>query len=320
MPAHCAASPRKPAAHARASGRRRAPQLEDILEPREVLSPFPFTGTYSGDYSVLVEGRGPTETVSGSISVSISVTSVLSVGDGLYQAYISGTVSFTGFVDQSATYPFAGSYGQEQNGGELGAPSTGIDPSVDIDLTAVDPSNPYNNVFIEGYCTNTAIVGYCDISMNGYATPNAAEVTLGGAPATPGSPSTPGPVELTGGNVVKAKKGGDDIVVDVIGSVGGGTGLPVSDFRLTTVSKRRSHAVAIPLASATYSAASDIITLVPRRKQKLKLPLELTVSSLAGGSYSLEIDTRGTDVAARLATAPLVDAVVGENAALAAWG
>jgi hypothetical protein len=277
--------------------RHRVPQVQDVLERREVLSSFPFTGTYNGDYSVLVEGPGPTQTVSGTISVTIAATSVQSIGDDLDQAYISGSVTVTGFVGQSATYPFVGNDNQQENGVEIGNALTGLEPSVEIYVTTVNPTDIYDYVFIEGYCTNNTIVASCDISMNNWDTPNAAPVTLGGAPTAPGSPSSPGPIALNGGSVVNAKKGASDVVVDFSGPLSGGNGLPLGDFRLTTVAKGRKHAKVIPLASAAYDAATDTITLVPRRKQKLKLPLELTVSGLAGGSYSMEIDTRGTSIA-----------------------
>jgi len=83
----------------------------------------------------------------------------------------------------------------------------------------------------------------------------------------------------------------------------------VRDFRLTTVPTGRKHAKVIPLASAVYDAATDTITLAARRKQMLKLPLELTVSGLAGGPYTLEIDTRGADVPETRATEALASTV-----------
>jgi hypothetical protein len=274
-------------------GRGHVPRLDDnFLERREVLSPFPFTGAYSGGYSVIVEGPGLKETVSGTISVSITATSVQPFGDGLDQAFISGSVTVTGFLGQSFTFPYAGNSEQE-NGIEVGNATLGTEPSAEIDITANDPNGTINNVFIESECGGNAIDASCNIVLNGYFTPNAATVVLGG-PGAPGSPpSTPAPVELTGGSLVRANKGANDIVVDFIGPFGGGSGLPVSDFRLTAVPEGRRHAVVIPLKTATYDEASDTMTLVPRRKQKFKLPLELTVEGLAGGPYTSEIDSRG---------------------------
>jgi hypothetical protein len=278
--------------------RRYFPQMEGVLERREVLSPFPFTGNFSGPYTVLVEGPGPTQTVSGTISVSIAATSTQSLGDGLYQAYISGSVTFTGFLGQSATYPFNGNDNQQLNGIETGNASTGLEPSVDITLQAYYPDNPLNFVLIEGYCTNNAIVASCDIGLNNYLTPNAAAVTLGGAPSTPTPILTPTPVELTGASVVKAKKGASQIVVDFNDPLGGGLGLTLSDFQLTTVAKGRKHAKMIPLASVAYNPATDSVTLTPRRKLNYSTPLKLTISGLAGGPSTLVLTKHGASVAA----------------------
>ena len=124
----------------RVSRRRRyAPQMEDVLERREVLSPFPFTGTFSGSYSVSASngGIGPGQEVSGTISVTIAATSTKSLGDGLYQAYITGSVSVTGFLGQSATYPFGGDYNGQSNGIETESGSTGR-----VDLGGCPPKSP----------------------------------------------------------------------------------------------------------------------------------------------------------------------------------
>jgi hypothetical protein len=278
--------------------RQQVPRLEDVLERRDVLSPFPFTGTFSGPYTALVEGPGPTQTASGTISVNIAATSTQSIGDGLYQAYITGSVSFNGFLGQSATYPFSGDYNQQLNGIETGNASTGLEPSVDITLQAYYPDNPLNFVLIEGYCTNNAIVASCDIGLNNYSTPNAAAVTLGGAPPAPTVTPTPNPVELTGGSVVKAKKGASQVVVDFNGPLGGGSGLPLSDFQLTTVAKGKQHAKTIPLASAAYDPTTDSVTLTPRRKVNYNTPLKLTISGLVGGPSTLIFTKHGASIAA----------------------
>ena len=180
--------------HPRVSRRRRyAPQLEDVLERREVLSPFPFTGTFSGSYSVSAAygGIGPGQEVSGTISVTIAATSTQSLGDGSYQAYITGSVSITGFLGQSATYPFGGDYNGQSNGIETESGSTGPEPSVQINISAYNPGSPLNYVSIVGSCTNNSIVSDVNIGMNGYSTPNPATVILAAGTSTP-TPSQPG--------------------------------------------------------------------------------------------------------------------------------
>jgi hypothetical protein len=281
--------------------RRHVPWLDEPLERREVLSPFPFTGTYSGGYTVYAEsdGHGPNQEESGTISATIATSSIQPIGDNVYDAYIYGSVTFTGFAGQSGTFPIFGSstapppsYNQGTIGVETAVASTGIEPSVDIVFQAYCSPSSIDNVLIQGYFNDNSIVASLDLIVGRYATPNAASVVLTGATSSSTSP-TPTSVGLTGGNLVPAKRGASQIVVDFIGPLGDGSGLPVSDFRLTTVPKGRRHAEVIPLKTATYDGVSDTMTLVPRRKQKLKLPLELTVSGLAGGPYTLGIDTRG---------------------------
>jgi hypothetical protein len=140
--------------------RRRALQIEDVLEQRDVLSPFPFTGTFSGSYSVYAEsdGTGSNQEASGTISVTIATSSIQQIGENLYNAYLYGSVTFTGFVGQSGTFPIFGSsttptptYNQLTIGVETGVASTGIEPSVDINIQAYSSAYSLDKVFIEGY-------------------------------------------------------------------------------------------------------------------------------------------------------------------------
>src|SRR4051794_13463391 len=80
--------------------RRHVPLWEGALERREVLSPFPLPGTFSGGYSTRAAqgGIGQGQQVSGTITVTIAVTSTIDRGGDISQAFISGTVSETGFV------------------------------------------------------------------------------------------------------------------------------------------------------------------------------------------------------------------------------
>ena len=163
-----------------------------------MLSPFPFTGTFSGSYSVSAAygGIGPGQEVSGTISVTIAATSTQSLGDGSYQAYITGSVSVTGFLGQSATYPFGGDYNGQSNGIETETGSTAPVPSVQINISAYDPGSPLNYVSIVGSCTNNSIDANVNIGMNDYVTPNPATVILAAAPSTPTPTPTPAPTIL----------------------------------------------------------------------------------------------------------------------------
>ncbi len=100
----------------------------------------------------------------------------------------------------------------------------------------------------------------------------------------------------------------------------GALGSPVGDFRLTTVPTSRKRVKVIALARTVSNAASDTIALALRRNQRPKLPLDLTFSGLAGGSYTLKIATGGVAAAAGLATEALANAVARRNAACSALG
>ena len=95
--------------------RRFVPWKDDILERRELLSTFPLTGTFTGNYDTraALNGIGQGQEVSGTISVSITVNSIQNEGGGIYQADVTGTVTVTGFLQPTATYPFSGENGLE---------------------------------------------------------------------------------------------------------------------------------------------------------------------------------------------------------------
>ena len=280
--------------------RRHVPQLEDALERREVLSPFPFTGTFSGSYSVYAEsdGTGPNQQASGTISVTLAASSIQQLGENLYNAYLYGSLSFTGFVGQSGTFPIFGSssnppaiYNQSTIGLETGVASTGIEPSVDIDIQAFKSNQSSENVFIEGYCTNNSIVASLDISVGNYTTPNAAAITLTGATLLANALCTD-PSRVDWCESGQSEESASQVVVDFSGPLGGGSGLPLSDFQLTTVAKGKKHAKVIPLAGVAYDPTFDTVTLTLRRRLNVRTPLRLTVSGLGGGSSTLILDKR----------------------------
>jgi hypothetical protein len=169
---------------------------------------------------------------------------------------------------------------------------------VDIQVQAYYPMDSINNVFIEGYCTNNAIVASCDIDLNGYFTAVPANVILGGQ-QNPG-PSTPAPTptEVTGATVERPKHGATQIIVQLNGTLDQGTGLLLSDFHLTTIAKGKNHAKTIPLARAAYDPTTDAVVLTPRRKLNLNSPLKLTISGLTAAPSTLILTKHGTTVAA----------------------
>jgi hypothetical protein len=268
--------------------RRHVPQLEGVLERREVLSPFPFIGTFSGTYSANAEYKGivPGQPVSGTITITIAADSIQNLGDGVYNAYLTGTISFTGFLGQSGTFPYSQDYTQDTLI-ESGYASTGIEPTVDIQVQAYYPMGSTNNVFIEGYCTNNSIVASCDIDINNYFTAVPANVVLGAQQTAPSPTPAPGPAEVVGATVVRPKHAAAQIVVQFSGTVNGGSGLPLSDFRLAANIKGKEHVKAIHLAGATYDLDTDAIILSVRRKLTVKTPLRLTISGLAENPLTL---------------------------------
>ena len=269
-----------------------------MLERRELLSTFPLTGTFTGNYDTRAaqDGIGQGQEVSGTITVSITVNTIQDEGGGIDQADVTGTVTVTGFLQPTATYPFSG-----ENGLETGYGSSDPQSTVEVNIQAFNAGSPLNFVSIEGSGLTNSIYASCNIGLNNYSTPNAATVTLNGGSSPTGPPPTPTPtpVTSTGASLVTPKKGASQIVVAFQGPLGGGSGLPVSDFRLTTVPKGKKHAKVIPLASASFNGATDTVTLTPRGKRKLKAPLELTISGLPGGTSTLILDKRGSTIAAR---------------------
>jgi hypothetical protein len=272
---------------------RHIPQVHDALEQRELLTTFPLNGTFSGSYSVLVVGgSGQGQTESGTITLTINTSSVVNAGYEWDQAIIYGTISATGFEGQTVTYSYTGT-AEAQNALES-AFGTGDDNySVELVMSANDPNHYLDYIAIPvSECYNNSINAAVNISWNGYDTPNAAEVILNGAGSgsSPGGGSTPpaNPAEPTGASVVKARKGVSQIVVSFNGPLDGGSGLPLSDFQLTT--GKGKHTKAIRLAGAAYDASTDAVALTFRKKLDVRTPLKLTVSGLAEGAVTLIVD------------------------------
>ncbi len=270
---------------------RHIPRVHDVLERRQLLTTFPLTGTFSGSYSVMAAyggiGQGPTE--SGTITLTIGVSSIVNVGYEAYQAIIYGTISATGFLGQTLTYSYTGT-AENQNAIEA-AYGTGDDNySVELVMSASDPNNYQNFIQIPvSACYNNSISASVNISYNNYNTPNAASVILsgGGSGSSPGGATPPSNApEPTGASVVHAKRGVAQIVVSFSGPLDGGSGLPVSDFQLATAGNGK-HAKVIRLAGVAYDLSSNTITLTLRKKLDVRTPLKLTVSGLAGGPFTL---------------------------------
>jgi hypothetical protein len=272
---------------------RYVPRVHDALEQRELLTTFPLNGTFSGSYSVLVVGgSGQGQTESGTITLTINTSSIVNAGYEWDQAIIYGTISATGFEGQTLTYSYTGT-AEAQNALES-AFGTGDDNySVELVMSANDPEHYLDYIAIPvSECYNNSINAAVNISWNGYDTPNAAEVILNGAGSgsSPGGGSTPpaNPAEPTGASVVKARKGVSQIVVAFDAPLNGGSGLPVSDFKLTT--GKGKHPTVIRLAAAAYDASTDAVALTLRKKLKVRTPLKLTISGLADGPMTLIVD------------------------------
>jgi hypothetical protein len=273
---------------------RHVPQVHDVLERRELLTTFPLTGTFSGSYSVMAAyggiGQGPT--ASGTITLTINVSSVVNVGYEANQAIIYGTISATGFLGHNLTYSYTGT-AEAQNAIEA-AYGTGEDNySVELVMSASDPNNYQNFIEIPvSECYDNSINASVNISYNNYNTPNAASVILsgGGSGSSPGGATPPSnPAEPTGASVVKGRKGVSQVVVNFSGPLDGGSGLPLNDFQLATAGKGK-HAKVIRLARVAYDPSTDAITLTPRQKLDVRTPLKLTVSGLAEGPFTLIVD------------------------------
>ena len=262
---------------------RHIPQVHDVLEQRELLTTFPLTGTFSGSYSVMAayDGIGQGPEASGTITLTINVSSVVNVGYEAYQAIIYGTISATGFLGQNLTYSYTGT-AEAQNAIEA-AYGTGQDNySVELVMAASDPKNDQNYISIPvSECYDNSIDASVNIGWNNYVTPNAASVILAGTGSSSPTPTpTPNPAQPTGANLVKARKGVSQIVVSFSGPLYGGSGLPVSDFQLST--GKGKHAKSIRLAAVAYDPSTDAITLTPRKKLDVRTSLRLTVSGLGG--------------------------------------
>ena len=82
----------------------------------ELLTTFPLTGTFSGSYSVMADygGIGPGPTASGTITITINVSSVVNVGYEAEQAILYGTISATGFLGNNLSYSYTGT-AEDQN-------------------------------------------------------------------------------------------------------------------------------------------------------------------------------------------------------------
>jgi hypothetical protein len=275
--------------------RRHVPLWEGALERREVLSPFPLSGTFSGNYSTRAAqgGIGQGQEVSGTITVTIAVSSTRDVGGGYSQAFISGTVSETGFVGGDASYPFAGSVEEQGQGVETGYSSADPQSTVEIVISGFNQDAPQNYITITGSCLTNSIIANVNIGNGDYVTPNAASVTLSGSGsgAAPTPSPSPAPAVPTGAVLVKAKKGAEHIVVAFSGPLDGGSGLPLGDFGLTAGTGKK-HAKAIPLALVAYDSAHQTAMLTLRHKLTVKGPLNLTVSGLSGGPSTLTVARR----------------------------
>jgi hypothetical protein len=273
-------------------GLRNVPQIHDALERRELLTTFPLTGTFSGSYSVMAAyggiGQGPVE--SGTITLTINVSSVVNVGYEAYQAIIDGTISATGFLGQNLTYSYTGT-AEAQNDIEAAFGTGNNNYSVELVMAASDPKNYQNFISIPvSACYDNSINASVNISWNNYVTPNAASVILTNGASLPGPTPTPHPAEPTGASVVRARKGVSQIVVNFSGPLDGGSGLPLSDFKLAT--GKGKHAKAIRLAAAAYDPSTDVVALTPRKKLNVRTPLKLTVSGLAEGPVTLIVNKR----------------------------
>jgi hypothetical protein len=274
---------------------RHVPQVHDVLEQRELLTTFPLTGTFSGSYSVMAAyggiGQGPE--ASGTITLTINVSSVVNVGYEAYQAIIYGTISATGFLGQNLTYSYTGT-AAAQNAIETAYGTGDNNYSVELVMAASDPNNYQDYISIPvGACYDNSIDASVSIGWNNYVTPNAAPVILTAAAgsSSPTPPSMPNPAEPTGASLAKARKGVSQIVVSFSGPLDGGSGLPLSDFQLATAGKGK-HATVVRLARVAYDPSTDAVTLTPRKKLDIRTPLKLTVSGLAGGPFTLIVDNR----------------------------
>ena len=198
--------------------------------------------------------------------------------------------SATGFLGQDLTYSYTGTAEAQED--IEAAHGTGDDNySVELSMAASDPNNYQNFISIPvSTCYDNSINASVNISWNNYLTPNAAYVILTNGTSSPGPTPTPNPTVPTGASVVKAKKGVSPIVVNFSGPLDGGSGLPLSDFKLATGTGK--HSKVIRLAAAAYDPSTHAVTLTPRNKLNVRTPLKLTVSGLAEGTVTLIVGKR----------------------------
>ncbi|MFO0959722.1 MAG: hypothetical protein U0800_20175 [Isosphaeraceae bacterium] len=259
-----------------------------------MLSIFPLSGTFSGSYSTRAAegGIGRGQDVSGTITITIDVTSVRAVGGGYSQAFITGTASQTGFVGGAASYPYSGSVTDQGRGVETGFSSSESRSTNEIVITAYVTAAPMNYITITGSCYNDSIVANVNMGFESFVTPNAAYVTLkrsggggGGGGGSGGSTAAP-----THAGLVKPRKGPEKIVVDFSGQLAG-SGLPLANYRLTAGANKK-HAKVVPLARVAYDSGHHTATLTLRNKLAVNGPLKLTISGLAGGPATISVARR----------------------------